>query len=113
MSSHRLVVWLCAAAYVIALAAANLLTSTFELVPAGFGLSVTAGTYTAGLVLALRDTLHDLAGARVVLAALAAGADRTRSDREHGGGEADHGVDSPVVPGPMLVMRHLSGTSVI
>ena len=62
-------VW--ALGYAAALAAANLATSRFGLVPAGFGLLVTAGTYTAGL--ALRDGLHEAAGVRGVLAALAAG----------------------------------------
>lgn len=64
-------VW--ALGYAAALAAANLATSRFELVPAGFGLLVTAGTYTAGFALALRDGLHEAAGVRGVLAALAAG----------------------------------------
>src|SRR5262245_57341980 len=60
----------CGAVYVVVLAGANLLTSTLGQVPAGFGLTVTAGTYTAGLALAVRDALHDLAGARIVLLAL-------------------------------------------
>jgi len=64
-------VW--ALGYAAALAAANIATSRFGLVPAGFGLLVTAGTYTAGLALALRDGLHEAAGVRGVLAALAAG----------------------------------------
>jgi uncharacterized PurR-regulated membrane protein YhhQ (DUF165 family) len=62
-----------AAGYAAALAAANLATSRYGLVPAGFGLTVTAGTYTAGLALALRDSLHETAGVRGVLAVLAAG----------------------------------------
>ncbi len=74
MSSHRVVIGLWVTAYVIVMATANLLTSTFGLVPAGWGMAISAGTYTAGLALALRDTLYDLAGARVVLVALAAGA---------------------------------------
>jgi uncharacterized PurR-regulated membrane protein YhhQ (DUF165 family) len=53
--------------------AANLLTSRLGLVPAGFGLLVTAGTYAAGLSLALRDLLHREGGPRWVLAAVAAG----------------------------------------
>jgi queuosine precursor transporter len=61
-------------AYVAALATANLLTSRFGLVPAGSEFTVTAGTYAAGLALALRDTLQDAAGPRAVLVALAAGA---------------------------------------
>lgn len=70
---HRLGVLLWAAGFAAMLAAANIATSRWGLVPAGFGLSVTAGTYTAGLALALRDGLHDAAGVRGVLAALAVG----------------------------------------
>lgn len=66
----RLAIAVCALTYVAVLASANLLTSTLGLVPAGFGLLVTAGTYTAGLALALRDSLQDLGGNRVVLLAL-------------------------------------------
>lgn len=69
-STRRLAVAACGTAYVLVLAGANLLTSTLGQVPAGFGLTVTAGTYTAGIALAVRDTLHDLAGARIVLLAL-------------------------------------------
>ena len=70
---HRLGVLLWAAGFAATLAAANIATSRWGLVPAGFGLGVTAGTYTAGLALALRDGLHDAAGIRGVLAALAVG----------------------------------------
>lgn len=63
-----------AVAYVGTLVAANLLTSWYGLIPAGFGLLVTAGTYAAGLALAVRDVLHDAAGVPVVLVALFAGA---------------------------------------
>jgi len=72
--SHRRCTVLLAAAYVTVLATANVLTSRLGLVPAGFGLAVTAGTYPAGLALALRDALHDTSGVRVVLLALGAGA---------------------------------------
>jgi len=39
--------------------AANVLTSTYGLVPAGFGLTATAGTWAAGLVLLARDLVDD------------------------------------------------------
>lgn len=52
---------------------ANLLTTYYGLVPAGFGLMVTAGTYAAGLSLGLRDALHTTGGVRWVLAAIAGG----------------------------------------
>ncbi|GAB3420491.1 hypothetical protein [Flindersiella endophytica] len=57
-------------AYIGAIGTANLLTPSYGLISAGFGLAVTAGTYTAGLALALRDTLHDLAGPHLVLGAI-------------------------------------------
>lgn len=53
---------------------ANWMTTHLGLVPAGFGLMVTAGTYAAGLALGLRDALHEAGGVRWVLAAIAAGA---------------------------------------
>jgi len=53
--------------------AANLLTARYGLVPVGFGLAATAGTYAAGLCLLARDWVHDTAGRRAVLAAIAAG----------------------------------------
>lgn len=54
--------------------AANWLTSTFGMVPVGFGLVTTAGTFAAGLVLLARDVLQDLGGRWWVLAAIAVGA---------------------------------------
>lgn len=53
---------------------ANLLSTHYGLVPAGFGLLVSAGTYAAGLSLGLRDALHTAGGMRWVLGAVAAGA---------------------------------------
>lgn len=55
-------------------AVANTATTYLGLVPAGFGLLVTAGTYAAGLTLALRDVLHEIGGIGWVLAAIAGGA---------------------------------------
>jgi uncharacterized PurR-regulated membrane protein YhhQ (DUF165 family) len=60
-------------ALVGSIALANWLTSHFGLIPAGFGLLVTAGTYAAGLALGLRDVLHEAGGVRWVLAALGVG----------------------------------------
>jgi len=60
-------------AYAATLVGANLLTSHYGLIPAGFGFSVTAGTYAAGLALALRDSLQYLAGLPVAIAAMAVG----------------------------------------
>lgn len=60
--------------YIVAIVAANWLTSHYGLVPMGFGLSATAGTYAAGLALLLRDVVQDTAGWRWVLAGIASGA---------------------------------------
>lgn len=65
---------LAAAAYVACIVAANYLTAHFELVPAGFGLMVTAGTYAAGLALLARDLVQDTAGRGVVLVLIVVGA---------------------------------------
>lgn len=61
------------AAYIAAIVAANWATSTLGLVPAGFGLMVTAGTYAAGAALLLRDAVHESGGWRWVVAAIAVG----------------------------------------
>ena len=59
------------AAFVASIVAANWMTSTFGLVPIGFGLLVTAGTFAAGAALVLRDAVQQTAGKRTVIAALA------------------------------------------
>lgn len=64
---------LLALALVGCVVAANVATSRLGLVPAGFGLLVTAGTYAAGLALAVRDALDRFGGFRWVLPTLAAG----------------------------------------
>lgn len=63
-----------AALLIASVALANYLSSHYGLVPAGFGLLVSAGTYAAGLSLGLRDALHTLGGMRWVLGGIAAGA---------------------------------------
>jgi uncharacterized PurR-regulated membrane protein YhhQ (DUF165 family) len=62
-----------AAALVGCVLAANWLASTFGQIPVGFGLVAVAGTWTAGLALALRDLLQESGGVRWVLATIAAG----------------------------------------
>lgn len=64
---------LAAAALVGSIVLANWTTSTLGLVPAGFGLMVTAGTYAAGLALGLRDLVHEAGGIRWVIAVIAVG----------------------------------------
>lgn len=61
------------ASFVASVVAANIVTSNWGLVAAGFGLLVPAGTYCAGLALSLRDAVHRWAGVRWVWAAIAVG----------------------------------------
>lgn len=53
--------------------AANYVTTRYGMIPVGFGLVATAGTYFAGMTFILRDALQDAAGKRWTLAAIAAG----------------------------------------
>ncbi len=62
------------AAFVGTVVLANVVTSHWGLIAAGFGLLVPAGTYSAGLALGLRDGLQDRCGVRWVLGAIAFGA---------------------------------------
>lgn len=59
--------------YVAAIVAANVMTFHFGLVPVGFGLVVTAGTYAAGFALLARDFVHRYAGVWWVLGGIAFG----------------------------------------
>jgi len=61
-------------AYILAIAAANWLTTRYGIIPMGFGLTATAGTYCAGAALLLRDVAQDACGWRWVLAGIGAGA---------------------------------------
>lgn len=61
-------------AYALAIVAANYLTTRYGMVPVGFGLITTAGTYAAGAALLLRDVVQDVCGWRWVLAGIAIGA---------------------------------------
>lgn len=54
--------------------AANFVTSRFGIIPVGFGLTATAGTYFAGLTFVLRDSLQDALGKRWVLGVIVVGA---------------------------------------
>lgn len=53
---------------------ANWLTASYGLVPVGFGLVATAGTWAAGLVLLARDLVHDAGGRWLVLGCVVVGA---------------------------------------
>jgi len=61
-------------AYIGSIVAANWMTSTFGLVPIGFGLLVTAGTFAAGFALVARDGVQVTSGKWMVLAAILVGA---------------------------------------
>ena len=62
------------AAYLGCILAANYVTTRYGMVPVGFGLAATAGTYFAGASFVLRDSLQDLAGKWATLAVIAVGA---------------------------------------
>jgi hypothetical protein len=59
--------------YVAAIVAANVATARWGLVPAGFGLLVTAGTYFAGFALLARDFVQRFGRIPWVLAGIAVG----------------------------------------
>lgn len=62
------------AAYAAAIITANLMTAHLGLVPVGFGLIVSAGTFAAGFALLARDLVHRHGGLKWALAAIAIGA---------------------------------------
>jgi queuosine precursor transporter len=62
------------AGILICILAANYVTTRYGMVPVGFGLMATAGTYLAGLTFVLRDSLQDVAGKVPTLMVIAAGA---------------------------------------
>ena len=62
------------AAFLGCILAANYVTSRYGMVPVGFGLMATAGTYFAGLSFVIRDSLQDAAGKRWTIAVITLGA---------------------------------------
>jgi len=66
--------YLALAAYIGSIIAANWMTATFGLVPIGFTLMVTAGTFAAGFALVARDWVQVSSGWKVVVIAIVAGA---------------------------------------
>jgi len=62
------------AAFIACVVLANYLTATFGLIPVGFGLMATAGTYAAGLTFVFRDLIHESGGRWLAVGAIAAGA---------------------------------------
>jgi uncharacterized PurR-regulated membrane protein YhhQ (DUF165 family) len=62
-----------ASAYVATVVLANVLTEHFGLVPVGFGLTATAGTFAAGAALLARNVTQDQIGRLPVLGLMAVG----------------------------------------
>jgi uncharacterized PurR-regulated membrane protein YhhQ (DUF165 family) len=63
-----------ALAFIATILAANYITTQYGMIPVGFGLIATAGTYFAGLAFILRDLVQDKAGRKAVVALILAGA---------------------------------------
>jgi hypothetical protein len=63
-----------AAAFIGCILAANYVTSRYGMIPVGFGIVATAGTYFAGASFVLRDTVQDGLGKLATLAVIATGA---------------------------------------
>lgn len=66
--------WVCLAAYIATILAANWAIDRFGFVPVGFGYEAPAGVYFAGLAFTFRDLTQSLLGKRAVLFAIPAGA---------------------------------------
>jgi len=64
----------CVAAFLATILTANYVTTEYGMVPVGFGLMATAGTYLAGLSFVLRDAVQDTWGKRAAVAVIVAGA---------------------------------------
>lgn len=65
---------LAAVSFLACVLAANYVTSSYGMVPVGFGLVATAGTYFAGLSFVLRDAVQDTAGRWAAVALILVGA---------------------------------------
>lgn len=89
MNHRPAIAFTAAGTFVLLAAAANWLSAHFHQIEIG-PLAVAAGTFAAGLVLLVRDAVHDLGGIRLVLACIAAG-----------------GIASLVTAGPALAVASL------
>jgi len=74
MTTNRTIGATAAALFIACIVAANYVTTEYGMVPVGFGLMATAGTYFAGLTFVLRDTVQDAYGKWMTLGLVAAGA---------------------------------------
>ena len=73
-----------AVTFIATILAANYVTSQYGMVPVGFGLMATAGTYFAGLAFILRDAIQDTAGRRAVVVLILLGAGLSFAISSHG-----------------------------
>lgn len=60
--------------FLVAILAANFVTTEYGMVPVGFGLVATAGTYFAGLTFVLRDAIQDTWGKGATVTLILVGA---------------------------------------
>ncbi|WP_280502035.1 VUT family protein [Nocardia farcinica] len=74
MTGQRTAGVIAAAGLLASVIAANYVTTRYGFVPVGFGLQATAGTIFAGVALALRDAIQDLAGKWAVVVVIVAAA---------------------------------------
>lgn len=70
---HRLAGPAALTAYAGAITAANYLTAHHGMIPMGFGLTATAGTFAAGAALLARDAVQDILGRRWAAAGIGIG----------------------------------------
>jgi hypothetical protein len=71
---NRMLTAITAAAFIGCILLANYVTTEYGMVPVGFGLMATAGTYFAGLTFVLRDSLQDAVGKWAVMVLIIFGA---------------------------------------
>lgn len=71
---HKLTAVALAITFLACIVAANYVTTRYGMIPVGFGLTATAGTYLAGVMFVLRDSLQDAVGRGRTLGLIAAGA---------------------------------------
>lgn len=70
MRLNHLTTAILTALFLACIVAANYITTELGMVPVGFGLVATAGTYAAGLTFVIRDSLQDAAGKTWTLAVI-------------------------------------------
>lgn len=90
---------LACAGFLGVIVAANYVTTKYGIVPVGFGLMATAGTYFVGVSFILRDLIQDKLGRLAVFALIAAGAGLS------------YGVSAPFIATASAVAFALSETA--